>query len=275
MTEDKNNPPRSTRPRRDNVIYANFGSKKSGGFSTEPPTRHEVTPQRRYPSAAQWLIDALAPVDSGRLKRGRDYMRTGHVLSHNVEHGRITGVVAGSHNEPFHVTVSLPHRSTDDLSRAIRALASRSGALSRARKGDLDAEVLDALVGEPVTFRCECPDPTTICKHAVATAEVAAERIAQQPEMLFKLRGLDMAWVERQMVEEAKQVGKESSQATDDRFWQGRTLPELPDPAPAPAIEDSDINLLHQAMRTVSYTAVEQLRAVADIEDMYDYLLRR
>ena len=40
----------------------------------------------------------------------------------------------------------------------------------------------------------------------------------------------------------------------------------------APALDDSDTDLLHQAMRQVSYTSIEQLRAVSDIEDLYDHL---
>nr|WP_227659051.1 MULTISPECIES: SWIM zinc finger family protein [unclassified Corynebacterium] len=130
------------------------------------------------------------------------------------------------------------------------------------------------MVGEGIVFRCDCPDNSVICQHAVAVAEAAAQRIAQRPAALFELRGLSMDAVERQMVEQSRQLSQESAQATDDRFWRGTDLPALPDPVVAPALEDSDMDLLHKAMRTVSYTAVEQLRAVADIEDMYDYLVR-
>lgn len=260
-----------TRPRQDNVIYANFGARSS---APEEPTRREHE-RPRYPSVAQWLIDALAPVDSQRYQRGRDYARTGHVLSLEFAQGRISAQVAGSHNEPFYVVIALPHRGPDDLTGVPRSLAARSGSLERARRGDVEPEVLEALVGEGVTLRCDCPDHSPICKHAVAVAEVAAQRLAERPALLFELRGLSMEAVERQMVEQARQVGQESTRATDDRFWAGSALPDLPEPTLAPALEDSDLDLLHKAMRTVSYTAVEQLRAVADIEDMYDFLVRK
>ncbi|KQB83765.1 SWIM zinc finger family protein [Corynebacterium oculi] len=266
---------RPIRPRQDNVIYANFGARSSKRRPEASRTNSEVRRHPAYPAAAQWLIDALAPADPDRYRRGRDYARTGHVLSFELEHGRITAQVAGSHNEPFAVVIALPRRGPDDLTGVPRALAATSGSLERARRGDLDPEVLDSLVGEGVTFRCDCPDRSPICKHAVAVAEVVAQRIAERPSKLFELRGLSMESVERQMVEQARRVGEESAQATDDRFWQGAALPALPDPAVAPALEDSDLDLLHKAMRTVSYTAVEQLRAVADIEDMYDFLVQQ
>ena len=59
-----------------------------------------------------------------------------------------------------------------------------------------------------------------------------------------------------------------------DSFWDGHDLPDLPHPKIAPMIEDSDIHLLHRAMQSVSFTNIDQLRAVADIEDLYDDLTR-
>ena len=40
-------------------------------------------------------------------------------------------------------------------------------------------------------------------------------------------------------------------------------------------IEDSDLDLLHKAMQTISFTNIDQLRAVSDLEDLYDELTRR
>ncbi|MDK8451217.1 SWIM zinc finger family protein [Corynebacterium mastitidis] len=261
----------STRPRQGNVIYANFGSK-----SVPPPVAQPEAPVfPEYSPAARWLIRELGEADRGRLTRGRDYARTGHVLSLEMGNGGLSAQVAGSHNEPFHVKVTLPHRGPDDLTRVVRAMASTAGSLRRAKEGHLEQEVLESLVGEGVVFRCDCPDPAPVCKHAVAVAAVAAQRIEDKPELLFELRGLDMAWLEQQMVQQAREVSQEAARSTDERFWRGQELPELPTPASSPALDDSDMDLLHKAMRTVSYTAVEQLRAVADIEDMYDYLVGR
>ncbi|WKD60956.1 hypothetical protein CCICO_04595 [Corynebacterium ciconiae DSM 44920] len=55
-------------------------------------------------------------------------------------------------------------------------------------------------------------------------------------------------------------------------FWEGETLPGLPNPKVEPALDDSDLSLLHVAMRSVSYTSIDELRAITDIEDMYYFL---
>ena len=49
-------------------------------------------------------------------------------------------------------------------------------------------------------------------------------------------------------------------------------MPQLPNPKIASALDDSDLDALHKAMRSISYTAIDELRAVADIEEMYDFL---
>ena len=65
---------------------------------------------------------------------------------------------------------------------------------------------------------------------------------------------------------------RENSAPGSEYFWSGRELPALPNPRLAPMIEDSDIDLLHSAMQTVSFTNIDQLRAVSDIEDLYHML---
>lgn len=73
----------------------------------------------------------------------------------------------------------------------------------------------------------------------------------------------------------AVSVAKENSEEGSEYFWDGREMPRLPEPKLAPMIEDSDIDMLHRAMQSVSFTNIDQLRAVADIEDLYEELTRQ
>lgn len=61
--------------------------------------------------------------------------------------------------------------------------------------------------------------------------------------------------------------------STNARFWEGTGLPELPSLERVSALEESDMDLFHAAMRTVSVTTVEQLRAVSDVEELYEHLM--
>ncbi len=260
------------RPADDNVIYANFGAKTR---VTETPEPRRSRPSR-LPAARRLGEVVAALTDQGRISRGRQYAVSGHVLGLEVANGRVDGRVAGSQNEPFSVTVHLPYRSTDDVARVSERLARTTNGLRLARQGTLDEEVLDILLAaqpDEVRFHCDCPDPSVVCKHSVAVVEKLISRLDTDPLLLFQLRGLDLLRLEQLVTEQAAVLNRE---AEDDAelFWQGRELPDLPDPPRSPALDDSDLDLLHRAMRAVSYTSIDQLRAVSDIEDIYDHLTR-
>lgn len=263
-------------PSDDNVIYANFGRK----VRVEKPEQTSDERVERRPAmapAAELLLEvATSRADRGRLTRGRDYARAGHVLSMDLRNGAVHAQVAGSQNEPFTVAVQLPYRSPDDLSVVSAELARTPNGMRGARKGELSRTVVGALLAEDINdirVRCDCPDPFAICKHAVAVLEKLAGKIDADPLALFTLRGMDLISLEKAVMVQAKDVSRESEE-NPELFWAGRELPALPEPRVAPALDDSDLDLLHKAMRAISYTNVDQLRAVSDIEDLYDHLCR-
>lgn len=260
----------------DNVIYANFGRK----VRVEKPeeTHHERSARRpaMAPAAELLLEVATSRADRGRLTRGREYARAGHVVSLELRNGSVHARVAGSQNEPFSVLVQLPYRTTDDLAEVASALARTPNGMRGAREGKIARPVLGVLLGEDVNdiiVRCDCPDPFPICKHSVAALEKLAGKIDADPLALFTLRGMDLTSLEQAVMAQARDISRESED-DPELFWGGRELPALPEPRTAPALDDSDLDLLHKAMRSISYTNVDQLRAVSDIEDLYDHLCR-
>ncbi|AWB83812.1 hypothetical protein [Corynebacterium liangguodongii] len=266
------------RPREDNVIYANFGARRR--VSTPEEARHPgaEAPLRAsaYSPAAMRLVNAaVRQTDPGRVKRGHLYAEGGHVLELTPRMGGCDGLVAGSQNEPFTVTIQLPARERADIQVALDMMARRAGSVARARAGEFDDDVLDILIApdaSSVRFLCSCPDPAAVCKHAVAVAEKLAELIDTRPETIFSMRSLTLASIENGVRLRAVSVARENSQVGSEFFWSGRDLPSLPEPDIAPMIADSDIDLLHRAMQSVSFTNIDQLRAVADIEDLYEEL---
>ncbi len=263
-------------PKDDNVIYANFGRRVR--VETPEQTRDQRVEQRPAlaPAAERLLEVATSRADRGRLTRGRDYARAGHVVSLDLRNGSAHAQVAGSQNEPFTVLIQLPYRSTDDLAAVAAELARTPNGMRGARRGEIAPAVLGTLLAEDVSdirVRCDCPDPYAICKHAVAVLEKLADRVDSDPLALFTLRGMDLTSLEQAVMAQARDVSREAEE-NPELFWSGRELPALPEPRTAPALDDSDLDLLHKAMRTISYTNVDQLRAVSDIEDLYDHLCR-
>ena len=151
----------------------------------------------------------------------------------------------------------------------------------KARNGVYTDEALDTLIANgPEEFRlhCSCPDPVVACKHIVAVGYQAAQRMSEHHEFILQLRdssiarltGMAPPTVQHEAVQpDAPGEVPSPGPRPEPDFWEGGTLPDLPTPQVAPMIEDSDITMLHKAMQTISFTNIDQLRAVSDIEDLF------
>lgn len=261
----------------DNVIYANFGAKRRVYTAEETGSPQlEQAAASMSPAAMRLLNAALRQTDAGRAKRGHQYAANGHVLDVRYRTGRVDAKVAGSQNEPFDVTILLPPRGNRELQQAVNDLAAAPGAQGRAESGDFPDAFLDVMLakkGTEVAFLCDCPDGAAVCKHAVALAEVVAGNIDTQPLLVFALRGMSANIVEELLRRGAHSLAQANAEAGSPFFWAGRELPALPNPKVAPMIDDSDLQLLRAAMGSVSFTNIDQMFAVSDIEKLYDMLV--
>ena len=264
------------------------------------PTRARAKAKGTRSTAADWLTDlAFAQADSGRLSRGRGYYQGGHVINVEFVPGSITAKVIGSQPQPFSVAIMFPPRTDPQLARLPDLISQLDGGIQAVRSGQFSPDMLKILFGgHPYKARyyCDCPDKAKVCKHIVATMMAAADRVAADPGLVFQLRGLNLADMRlpKQSTKSAGSAGSvpptpktsasagsaesakraeapspEAIAAATDRFWNGGPLPEIPQLKTQSALADSDEQLLHKAMRTISYTSVDELCAVSDIEDLY------
>lgn len=258
----------------DNVIYANFGAKTRITTPEDRPAEIDGPNLSRYSPAARRVVElTLKNTDPQRRRRGEEYYRNGNVSGLTVLEGRMEAEVAGSQNEPFTVLVTFPYRSSQKLRQAFDTIADTTNGIRLVREGALTPAMVDGLVGsaeESIYIDCSCPDRALVCKHAVATAFRIADAMTADPCMVLGMRGQKMAGLETLIRGYHAKAPEEPED--NESFWEGRALPDLPTPKVAAAIDDSDINYLHKALRLISYTSLEQLRAVSDLEDMYEIL---
>ena len=265
-------------------------------------TRARAAAKGTRSTAADWLTDlAFTQSDNGRMSRGRGYYQGGHVMNLEFVLGSITAKVIGSQPQPFSVAIMFPPRTDPQLARLPDLISQLDGGIQAVRSGQFSPDMLKILFGgHPYKARyyCDCPDKAKVCKHIVATMMAAADRVAADPGLVFQLRGLNLADMRlpKQSTKSAGSAGSvpatpetsasagasgsrqkpqaealspESIAAATDRFWNGGPLPEIPQLKTQSALADSDEELLHKAMRTISYTSVDELCAVSDIEDLY------
>lgn len=170
----------------------------------------------------------------------------------------------------------LPYRTPDDLAEIGQVLLTTKDGFESVKEGRIDPRIREIILGSDpgdIRYICDCPDHADVCKHAVAIVEILIRRLEADPAELFRLRGLDIQQLATMVSERATAQSAVSATSTQPDYWEGSALPDLPEPTVRSALDDSNMDLLHQAMRMVSYTTIDQLAAVADIEDLYDFLI--
>jgi uncharacterized Zn finger protein len=133
-----------------------------------------------------------------RMPRGRTYVRNGSVLDLQIEPGRITALVSGSHLYSIEVKIAPVAPSTwksicADCSGSIDSLVELlQGKLSKAVMERISRQRSGLFpTPEEIELQCSCLDWANMCKHVAAVLYGVGARLDQSPELLFRLRQAD------------------------------------------------------------------------------------
>ena len=130
--------------------------------------------------------------------RGRTYVRNGSVCHLEIQSGRVEAIVSGS--ELYNIAVRIK-KLPDDVWRTIKKeCTGQIGSVLELLRGRLSERVMTVVTdrrrglfpqpGE-IKFDCDCPDWAVMCKHVAAVLYGVGKRLDSQPELLFRLRGVD------------------------------------------------------------------------------------
>ncbi len=135
---------------------------------------------------------------SNRLPRGRSYVRNGSVCHLGIAEGKIDAIVSGS--KLYRVEVAIKSLAAAKWKALKLSCTGKIGSLIELLQGKISDEIMQAvtdreqglfpLPGE-IDYRCNCPDWAGMCKHISAVMYGVGARLDQQPELLFRLRGVD------------------------------------------------------------------------------------
>lgn len=135
---------------------------------------------------------------ANRLPRGRTYVRNGSVCHLEIKQGEILAKVSGSELYDLHIQIeTLPAKKWT----AIKGrCAGQVGSLLELLQGKLSDHVMQVVTDRneglfplpsEISLKCSCPDWAVMCKHVAAVLYGVGARLDEQPELLFKLRGVD------------------------------------------------------------------------------------
>jgi uncharacterized Zn finger protein len=135
---------------------------------------------------------------ASRLPRGRSYVRNGSVLDLQIAPCEVTAMVSGS--SLYRTTVSIDAVASRHWRSICKDCAGAIDSLVELLQGRLSQGVMERIcrqrlglfpTPEQIRFRCSCPDFAFMCKHVAAVLYGVGARLDKQPDLLFRLRGVD------------------------------------------------------------------------------------
>ena len=142
-------------------------------------------------------LEAYSDYES-RLPRGRTYLRQGTVYDLDIKRGRVRAFVTGSEIYEVEITIQpLDAPLWDDLK---SRLAGEVTNLVDLLSGELGTGVLQTITDSnaglfpapsEIHLNCNCMDWADCCKHVAAVMYAIGVRLDTDPDLFFKLRGVE------------------------------------------------------------------------------------
>jgi uncharacterized Zn finger protein len=146
-----------------------------------------------------------------RLPRGRTYVRNGSVVDLQIAPREIKAMVSGS--SIYQVTISIGAVPKAQWQSVRKDCAGGIDSLVELLQGRFSKGVMERICRQDqglfprpsdIRFACSCPDSASMCKHVAAVLYGVGARLDQQPELLFRLRGVN----ERDLLDPGLPVSK-------------------------------------------------------------------
>lgn len=135
---------------------------------------------------------------ANRLPRGKRYVRNGSVCHIEVNTGEINAIVSGS--ELYAIKITIKPLQSQRWKAIQKHCMGQVGSILELLQGKLSDNVMQVvthpksgLFPQPkeIQLDCNCPDWADLCKHLAAVLYGVGALLDKQPELLFKLRGVD------------------------------------------------------------------------------------
>jgi len=152
---------------------------------------------------------------ASRLPRGRSYLRNGSVIDLKIAAGEVVAQVMGS--SLYGVKITIGAVASKHWGEITRDCARSIDSLVELLEGRLSASVMERISrragglfpsAREIRFSCSCPDAASLCKHVAAALYGIGARLDEEPELLFRLRGVDATELIAKAGEGAAPVGK-------------------------------------------------------------------
>jgi uncharacterized Zn finger protein len=133
-----------------------------------------------------------------RLPRGRSYARHGAICHLSIDKGGCDALVSGA--SLYRVFINIKILPEPKWLSIKERCCGQIGSILELLQGKFSDQVMQVVADhqeglfplpKEMEFSCNCPDWAGMCKHIAAVLYGIGNRLDEQPELLFKLRGVD------------------------------------------------------------------------------------
>ncbi|MFB2924015.1 SWIM zinc finger family protein [Aerosakkonema funiforme] len=169
-----------------------------------------------------WVEQWLGLLDSyrfkKRLERARVYAREGNVRSIEFPGQKVFARVQGTEIEPYQVSIWLDSFTDEEWQYVIETMSEKAIYSAKLLAGEMPANIEKVFTAnglslfpfklDDVRSKCSCPDKANPCKHIGAVYYLLGDRFAEDPFVLFQLRGR----TKEQILESIRQMRSRGAQ---------------------------------------------------------------
>lgn len=152
-------------------------------------------------SAQRWLRLAEDNAPGEHYTEGLEYARSGQTRGLELAPGLIESRVQGRMPRAYDVQIRLPVFEHADWEKVLDAMVLEARYAASLLAGDMPAGIEDVFIpaglrlfpaaASDLGLKCSCSLPGPWCKHVCCTMALVAERLQQDPFVIFQLRGTD------------------------------------------------------------------------------------
>lgn len=150
-------------------------------------------------AANRWLRLVESAASGDAMVEGLEYAQLGQTRQMDVVAGAIEASVQGRRPRAYTTRISLRPLAEEDWQRVAQAMAEQAVYVAKLLAGELPSNIEDVFAplglrlfpadASEVATECTCPGVQPWCKHAVAAAHLFAQQLAEDPFVVFALRG--------------------------------------------------------------------------------------
>ena len=135
-----------------------------------------------------------------RVGRGRSYVKNGFVFHLEIRAGKIKSMIMGGTSRPHDIEIHVSKISKVRWGKIVMLSKKHITSLSELFKGRFPEEMSEVFSDresgifptlKEIEMQCSCPDWAKMCKHVSATLFAVGVKLDKNPELMFKLRGVN------------------------------------------------------------------------------------